>query len=77
MKVSELFDPDFKMLDGTNPAKPYDMKRIMAAMRQLHARVERQGAAYGGDPKKTVSSKTGMVDISKHKFLPAQIAGDE
>jgi hypothetical protein len=80
MKVRELFDeydPDFKMLDGTNPAKPYDQKRIMAAMKQLHARIERQAAAYGGDAKKTVNKKTGKVDTSKHQFLPAQIAPDE
>jgi hypothetical protein len=80
MKVSELFkgyDPDFKMLDGTNPAKPYDMKTIMAAMRQLHARVHRQAEFYGGDSKKTVNKKTGKVDTSKHQFFPAQIAPDE
>ena len=81
MKVNELFedkyDPAFKMLDGTNPVKPYTQDEIMAAMRQLHARIERQAEHYGGDSKKTVNRKTGKVDTSKHQYFPAQIAPDE
>lgn len=78
MKLRELhgYDADFKMLDGTNPEKPYDVATIMAAMKQLHARIERQAVAYGGSTKK-IDPKTGKVDISKHKFFPAQIAPDE
>jgi hypothetical protein len=79
MKVNEIFrteyDPAFKMLDGTNPTSPYTHNEIMAAMQQLHARIERQAAHYGGNPKK-VNPKTGKVDTSKHKFYPAQIAKD-
>ncbi|MBT9138089.1 MAG: hypothetical protein DDT31_00636 [Syntrophomonadaceae bacterium] len=82
MKVKELFieekyDPAFKMLDGTNPTRPYTQDEIMDAMRQLHARIERQAEHYGGDSKKTVDRKTGNVDTSNHKFFPAQIARDE
>jgi len=77
MKAHELFDPGFKMLDGTNPAKPYDQKRIIAAMKQLHARVERQAQHYGGNPHKKVDPKTGKVDTTGHRFFPAQIAPDE
>lgn len=73
MKVSELFDPDFKMLDGTNPAKPYDRDTIMKAMAQLHARIERQAANYGGKWDK----KKQKMDKSSHHFFPAQIAPDE
>ena len=80
MKVSELFedkyDPAFEMLDGTNPATPYTHNEIIAAMRQLHARIERQAEHYGGDSKKIVNRKIGKVDTSKHKFYPAQIAKD-
>lgn len=79
MKVNEIFrteyDPAFKMLDGTNPTTPYTHSEIMAAMRQLHARIERQADHYGGSTKK-VDRKTGKVDISQHKFYPAQIAKD-
>lgn len=81
MKVQELFedryDPAFKMLDGTNPSKPYTQNEIMAAMKQLHARIERQADNYGGNPKKTVNKKTGKVDTSGHRFYDAQIAPDE
>jgi hypothetical protein len=75
MKTTELFedkyDPAFKMLDGTNPAKPYPHSEIMAAMKQLHARIERQADAYG--------NKIGKKGTFKqtHRFLPAQIAPDE
>jgi hypothetical protein len=81
MKVQELFedkyDPAFKMLDGTNPSKPYTQNEIMAAMKQLHARIERQADNYGGNPLKGVNKKTGKVDTSGHKFYDAQIAPDE
>ena len=81
MKVVELledrYDPAFKMLDGTNPSKPYTQNEIMVAMRQLHARIERQAEHYGGNPKKTVNKKTGKVDTSGHRFYDAQIAPDE
>lgn len=79
MKVIELFrieyDPDFKLLDGTNPVKPYTHAEIMDAMKQLHARIERQAANYGGDTK-SIDKKTGKVDTTKHKFFHAQIAKD-
>ena len=82
MKISELleaeaYDPNFKMLDGTNPAKPYTQAEIMKAMAQLHARVHRQAEHYGGNPKKTVNRKTGKVDTTDHRFYDAQIAPDE
>lgn len=66
-------DDAFAMLDGTNPTKPYTQSEIMKAMKELHARIERQAANYGG----TVDTKTGKIDKSKHKFFPAQIAPDE
>jgi hypothetical protein len=77
MKLSEIikFDPDFEMLDGFDPVKPYSCAEVMKAMRQLHARIERQADNYGGDTSK-VDKKTGKVDTSKHKFFPAQIAKD-
>ena len=69
MKVAELFDPNFKLLDAT-PSKPIDQKTVMAAMKQLHARVHRQAELYGGE----VNHKTGKIDRSKHRFVHAQIA---
>jgi hypothetical protein len=69
MKVAELFDPDFKLLDGT-PAGPVDQKTIMKAMKQLNARVHRQAELYGGK----IDRKTGKIDRSKHQFVHAQIA---
>ncbi len=48
MKVAELFkneyDPAFKMLDGTNPAKPYDIKTIMRAVMSLNEVKHHEGA---------------------------------
>jgi len=78
MKVRELFDHEeydagFELLDGT-PEKPVSQEVIMKAMRQLHARIERQAANYGGDVKAGVDKKTGKVNTSKHKFFPAVIA---
>jgi hypothetical protein len=73
MKIAELFDPKFKMLDGTNPSKPYTPTEIMKAMKQLHARVERQAKNYGGK----VDHKTGKIDITKHHYYDAQIAPNE
>jgi hypothetical protein len=69
VKVAELFDPNFKLLDAS-PSKPLDAKTVMAAMKQLHARVERQADLYGGK----IDPKTGKIDKSKHRFVPAQIA---
>lgn len=69
MKVAELFDPNFQLLDAT-PSKPVSQETIMKAMRQLHARVHRQSDMYGGE----VDHKTGKIDRSKHKFVYARIA---
>lgn len=69
MKVSELFDPNFKLLDAS-PSKPLDQATVMAAMKQLHARVERQSNLYGGK----IDRKTGKIDRSKHQFVPAEIS---
>lgn len=69
MKLHELF----KELDGTNPEKPYTVAEIDAAMSELHRRVHKQAENYGGK----VNPKTGVIDKSKHKFYPAQIAPDE
>ena len=73
MKVAELFeteyDPDFKLLDAS-PSRPYTQAEIMKAMGQLHARVHRQAEHYGAK----MDPKTGKLDRSKHKFLPAIIA---
>ena len=66
-------DDSFRELDGTNPEKPYTHAQIMKAMKELHARIERQAANYGGE----VDHKTGKIDRSKHKFFQAQIAPDE
>ncbi len=66
-------DDKFDMLDGTNPSKPYTFTQIMAAMKELHARIERQAAHYGGE----VDQKTGKIDRSKHKYYDAQIAPNE
>lgn len=63
----------FKLLDGTNPIKPYTQAEIMAAMKELHARIERQAENYGGK----VDRATGKIDRTAHKFFPAQIAADE
>lgn len=65
-------DDSFDMLDGT-PEKPYDRRAIMKAMAELHRRIERQAATYGGK----VDQRTGKIDRSKHKFHDAQIARDE
>lgn len=65
-------DESFPMLDAT-PEKPYSKEVIMKAMAELHRRIERQAANYGGK----VDQKTGRIDISKHKFYDAQIARDE
>lgn len=66
-------DDDFDMLDGTNPEKPYTHSQIMKAMAELHRRIERQAANYGGK----IDQKSGKIDRSKHKFYDAQIAKDE
>lgn len=63
----------FKMLDGTNPVKPYSHEIIMKAMGELFRRIERQAAHYGGE----VDQKTGKIDRSKHKYYDAQIAPNE
>lgn len=65
-------DESFPMLDAT-PEKPYSKEVIMKAMAELHRRIERQAANYGGK----VDQKTGKIDRSKHKFYDAQIARDE
>lgn len=75
MKVTELFegvDPNFKMLDGTNPVKPYTQAEIMKAMKELHAQIERQAEHYGG---KVLPS--GKIDRSFHRYYDAQIAPNE
>lgn len=51
-------NPDFKLLDAI-PDVPYDEDAIKDAMKELHARIERQAKHYGG---------------KKHKFFPARIA---
>lgn len=66
-------DDDFVPLDGTNPDKPYTPFEIMKAMGELHRRIERQAANYGGD----VNHKTGKIDRSKHRYFPAKIAREE
>lgn len=66
-------DAAFKMLDSTNPAKPYSKEVIMKAMGELFRRIERQAAHYGGE----IDPKTGKIDISKHKYYDAQIAPNE
>ena len=73
MKVKELVDVHFKMLDGTNPARPYTQDEIMKAMKELHARIERQAEHYGGK----IDRKTGKIDRTKHKYYDAQIAPNE
>ncbi len=65
-------DHDFEMLDGT-PDRPYTHDQIMKAMGELHRRIERQAANYGGK----IDQKTGKIDRSKHRFYDAQIARDE
>jgi hypothetical protein len=65
-------DDSFPMLDAT-PEKPYSKEVIMKAMAELHRRIERQAANYGGK----VDQQTGKIDRSKHKFYDAQIARDE
>jgi hypothetical protein len=71
VKVSELledsYDPAFKMLD-IDPSPPHTHDKIMAAMAQLHARVERQALNYGNRV-----SRTGRL-LKTHKFYPARIA---
>lgn len=66
-------DPNFKMLDATNPEKPYSHEVIMKAMAELFKRIERQAANYGGK----IDQKTGKIDRSKHKYYDAQIAPNE
>ena len=66
-------DDNFKMLDATNPEKPYSKEVIMRAMAELFRRIERQAANYGGK----VDHKTGKIDRSKHKYYDAQIAPNE
>lgn len=63
----------FDLLDGTNPSKPYTPGEILKAMAELHRRIERQAAHYGGK----IDQKTGKIDRSAHKFYDAQIARDE
>lgn len=70
-RSSEAND-SFPMLDAT-PDRPYSKEVIMKAMAELHRRIERQAANYGGK----VDQKTGKIDRSKHKFYDAQIARDE
>jgi len=50
-------NPNFSLLDAV-PDEPYDEEAIKAAMKELHARIERQAKNYGG---------------KKHRFFPAQI----
>lgn len=66
-------NPDFKMLDSTNPEKPYSKEVIMKAMAELFRRIERQAAHYGGE----IDPKTGKIDRSKHRYYDAQIAPNE
>lgn len=72
LKEGVEYDPAFKMLDGTNPSKPYTQAEIMAAMKQLNARIERQAEDYGNK----IDRKTGKFKKT-HKFHDAQIAADE
>jgi len=65
-------DEDFDLLDATNPSKPYSKEQIQKAMKELHRRIERQAASYGGD----VDHTTGKIDRSKHRFIPAVISTD-
>ena len=66
-------DLEFKLLDPTNPERPYTKDEIMKAMGELFKRIERQAAFYGGE----VSQKTGKIDIKKHRYFDAQIAPNE
>lgn len=69
---SEIND-DFELLDATSPDRPYTPAEIMKAMAELHRRIERQAANYGGD----VDHKTGKIDRSKHRYFDAKIARKE
>lgn len=65
----EGYEPNFDMLDAT-PKKPVSLQRIQGAMDELHDRIERQAANYGGK----VNRKTGKVNRKRHRFYHAQIA---